>query len=125
MSRLNILVTGGGGFIGGHLVGSLIAQGHNVRSVDRKPFENWYQVHPTAENWVSDMQDLPEARKAVEGMDHVYNLAADMGGMGFIENNKALCMLSVLVSTHVLLAAKDAGVNRLFYSSSACVYAAD
>lgn len=125
MSSLKILVTGGGGFIGGHLVANLLAQGHQVRSVDIKPQDKWYQVHPNAENWSADMQDLAECRRAVEGMDHVYNLAADMGGMGFIENNKALCMLSVLVSTHVLLAAKDADVKRLFYSSSACVYAAD
>lgn len=120
-----VLVTGGGGFIGGHLVASLIADGYRVRSVDIKPFEEWYQRHPDADNQVLDVSLLPDAMQAVEGTRYVFNLAADMGGMGFIENNKALCMLSVLTSTHVLMAARDHGVERLFYSSSACVYAAD
>ncbi len=93
--------------------------------MDIKPLEQWYQRHPEAESWSGDVSLLDEARKATKGMDWVYNLAADMGGMGFIENNKALCMLSVLASTHVLLAARDSGVERLFYSSSACVYNAD
>ena len=120
-----VLVTGGGGFIGGHLVASLIADGYQVRSVDIKPFDEWYQRHPEADNRVLDVSLLPDAMSAVEGTRYVFNLAADMGGMGFIENNKALCMLSVLTSTHVLMAARDHGVERLFYSSSACVYAAD
>ena len=120
-----VLVTGGGGFIGGHLVASLIADGYQVRSVDIKPFDEWYQRHPEADNRVLDVSLLPDAMSAVEGPRYVFNLAADMGGMGFIENNKALCMLSVLTSTHVLMAARDHGVERLFYSSSACVYAAD
>ncbi|MEI2655121.1 MAG: NAD-dependent epimerase/dehydratase family protein [Microthrixaceae bacterium] len=120
-----VLVTGGGGFIGGHLVASLIADGYQVRSVDIKPFDEWYQRHPEADNRVLDVSLLPDAMSAVEGTRYVFNLAADMGGMGFIENNKALCMLSVLTSTHVLMAAHDHGVERLFYSSSACVYAAD
>ena len=119
-----VLVTGGGGFIGGHLVASLIADGYQVRSVDIKPFDEWYQRHPEADNRVLDVSLLPDAMSAVEGTRYVFNLAADMGGMGFIENNKALCMLSVLTSTHVLMAARDHGVERLFYSSSACVYAA-
>jgi nucleoside-diphosphate-sugar epimerase len=123
MSSKHILVTGGGGFIGGHLAKDLIAQGHKVRVADIKPADLWYQVHSEAENVPNcDLKDLANCRKVVEGVDVVYNLAADMGGMGFIENNKALCMLSVLTSTHVLLAAKDAGVDRFFYSSSACVY---
>jgi nucleoside-diphosphate-sugar epimerase len=125
LANKKVLVTGAGGFIGGHLVRDLIRKGYSVRAVDRKPFEGWYQRHPEAESWVGDVSLLDEARKATKGMDWVYNLAADMGGMGFIENNKALCMLSVLTSTHVLLAAKEAGVDRFFYSSSACVYNAD
>ncbi len=120
-----VTVTGAGGFIGGHLVKSLIADGNSVRAVDVKPMGEWYQIHSAAENLVRDCALLEAAHEVVEGADQVYNLAADMGGMGFIENNKALCMLSVLGSTHMLQAAKDAGVGRFFYSSSACVYAAD
>ncbi|MEO1065191.1 MAG: NAD-dependent epimerase/dehydratase family protein [Actinomycetota bacterium] len=120
-----ILVAGGGGFIGGHLVLDLLEQGHEVRSVDAKPTDRWYQLHPDADNQVLDLQLLEHARSAVEGVDRVYNLAADMGGMGFIENNKALCMLSVLINTHLLQASQDAGVGRFFFASSACVYAAD
>jgi nucleoside-diphosphate-sugar epimerase len=122
MSKQSVLVTGAGGFIGGHLVKDLLAQGFTVRAVDRKPAELWYQRFDEAESYTADMSLLEDARKATEGMDIVYNLAADMGGMGFIELNKALCMLSVLTSTHVLMGAKEAGVKRFFYSSSACVY---
>jgi nucleoside-diphosphate-sugar epimerase len=122
---VDAVVTGGGGFIGGHLVRDLLEQGKSVRSVDVKPFAEWYQVHPDAENIQADMSLLPDARSAVDGAGVVYNLAADMGGMGFIENNKAACMLSVLTSTHVLMAARESGVQRYFYSSSACVYAAE
>ncbi|HET7735966.1 MAG TPA: NAD-dependent epimerase/dehydratase family protein [Nocardioidaceae bacterium] len=120
-----VLVAGGGGFIGGHLVADLLAQGHRVRSIDVKPTSEWYQVHPGAENIVDDLSLLPAARAGVAGVDEVYMLAADMGGMGFIENNKAACMLSVLTSTHMLQASHEAGVGRYFYASSACVYAAD
>lgn len=119
------LVTGGGGFIGGHLVKALLADGLRVRSVDIKPMNDWYQVHGDADNLVLDLGEKDACYKAVDGVSVVYNLAADMGGMGFIENNKALCMLSVLESTHMLMAARDAKVDRFFYSSSACVYAAD
>lgn len=121
----SILVTGAGGFIGGHLVADLLKKGHRVRAVDQKPLTDWWQKHPEAESLQLDMKDLAHCRKAVAGCEDVYNLAADMGGMGFIELNKALCMLSVLTSTHVLVAAREAGVKRVFYSSSACVYAAD
>ncbi|MCW5774869.1 MAG: NAD-dependent epimerase/dehydratase family protein [Phycisphaeraceae bacterium] len=121
-----IVVTGGGGFIGGWLVRHFLEQGHtNVRSVDIKPLDEWYQVHDGVDNVVADLKDLGNCRRACAGAADVYQLAADMGGMGFIENNKALCMLSVLINTHMLLAAEDAGVKRFFYSSSACVYNAD
>jgi GDP-D-mannose 3',5'-epimerase len=120
-----IVVTGGGGFIGGHLVADLLAEGHKVRSVDKKPLEEWYQVNDGAENLQLDVQELDACRTALAGSIAVYNLAADMGGMGFIENNKALCMLSVLINTHLLQAANEGDVERFFFSSSACVYAAD
>jgi len=119
-----ILVAGGGGFIGGHLVADLLSQGKRVRAVDAKPMSEWHQVFDEVENLVCDLSDLGNCRRVTDGATQVYQLAADMGGMGFIENNKALCMLSVLPSTHMLMAARDAGVERLFYSSSACVYAA-
>lgn len=122
---VDVLVAGGGGFIGGHLVADLLAQGKTVRSVDVKPLDEWYQVHPDAQNAVADLSLLSDAEAATKGAREVYMLAADMGGMGFIENNKALCMLTVLTSTHMLQAAQKYDVERYFYSSSACVYAAD
>jgi GDP-D-mannose 3', 5'-epimerase len=123
MSR--VVVTGAGGFIGGHLVARLREDGvEQIRAVDRVPVEDWYQRFDDVENCCADLQEKESCRAATEGMDVVYNLAADMGGMGFIEKNKALCMLSVLISTHMLDAAHHAGVQRFFYSSSACVYAA-
>lgn len=127
MAYRTALVAGGGGFIGGHLVKTLLEDPAVLRvvSVDRKPSEDWYQVHDEADNRVADLKDLDACRDACEGVTDVYNLAADMGGMGFIENNKALCMLSVLINTHLLMAARDAGVERFFYASSACVYNAD
>jgi GDP-D-mannose 3',5'-epimerase len=125
MSQKNIIVAGGGGFIGGHLVGALLKQGHNVRSVDRKGFDGWYQVHEAADNVVGDLQGLDACLAACDGMDECYQLAADMGGMGFIENNKALCMLSVLINTHMVMAASEQKLSSFFYSSSACVYNAE
>jgi GDP-D-mannose 3', 5'-epimerase len=122
------LVAGAGGMIGGHLVERLLGEGMDVRAIDIKGLEGWWQVHPAAENVAGrfgDLRDLHTCRSAVLGMDWVFNLAADMGGMGFIEHHKADCMLSVLVSTNMLVAARDAQVDRFFYSSSACVYAAD
>ena len=119
---MGVLVTGAGGFIGGHLVQHLLADGETVRAVDVKPLEEWYQVHSDAENVVGDCSDASMAHKLAIGADDIFNLAADMGGMGFIENNKAECMLSVLTSTNMLVAARDAGTQRFFYSSSACVY---
>lgn len=120
-----VVICGGGGFIGGHLVAYLRARTHQVRSVDIKPFEEWCQIDPNVDNRRLDLRLADECRQAVAGMDTVYNLACDMGGMGFIENNKALCMISVLINTHLLMAARDAGVERFFYASSACVYNAD
>ncbi|WP_332644796.1 NAD-dependent epimerase/dehydratase family protein [Aeromicrobium sp.] len=121
----DVLVTGAGGFIGGHLVADLLKQGKSVRGVDVKPQEEWYQVHADAENVVADCADMTDAHKIAKDTTEIYNLAADMGGMGFIENNKAECMLSVLTSTNMLVAARDAKTQRFFYSSSACVYAGD
>jgi nucleoside-diphosphate-sugar epimerase len=121
-----ILVTGAGGFIGGHLIAAFRRQGlRNLRAVDIKPLEQWEQRFDGVENLVLDLRLKDACERAVAGAAHVYNLAADMGGMGFIENNKALCMLSVLINTHMLQAALKAGVGRYFYSSSACVYNAD
>jgi GDP-D-mannose 3', 5'-epimerase len=120
---LLVVVAGGGGFIGGHLVAELRRRGHrNIRSVDIKPFDEWYQLFDDAENLQLDLREKDACITACRGVAEVYQLAADMGGMGFIENNKCLCMISVLINTHMLLAAKDAGVKRFFYSSSACVY---
>jgi len=121
-----ITVTGAGGFIGGHLVSDLRHLGHKrIRAVDIKPFEEWYQCFEDVENIVADLNLKDNCYRAAEGASQIYNLAANMGGMGFIENNKALCMLSVLINTQMLQAAQACGVAKFFYSSSACVYNAD
>jgi len=125
MSRVQPLITvaGAGGFIGGALVADLRAKGHTrIRAIDIKPFDHWYQKFDDVESHTLDLSLLDNCRIAAEGAHTIYNLAADMGGMGFIENNKALCMLSVLTNTHMLLAAQEAGAERFFFSSSACVY---
>ena len=109
-----ILVTGAGGFIGGQLVRDLERQNFEVRAVDRKPLKNWYYVSSTAENLVLDLKEMGSCRLATNGATLVYNLAADMGGMGFIEHNKALCMLSVLNNTHLLMASQEAALNVTF-----------
>ncbi len=120
------VVAGAGGFIGGHLVAALLRQGQGpIRAIDSKPIDSWWQTFPEVENHQGDLREIEACRAALKGAARVYNLAADMGGMGFIENNKALCMLSVLINTHLLMAAREEGVERFFYSSSACVYAAD
>lgn len=120
-----IVVAGAGGFIGGHLVNELIKKGNNVRAVDIKPLNQWYQISKDADNLVLDLRLRENCYRAVNGNNEVFNLAADMGGMGFIENNKAACMISVLINTHLLIAAKDCGIDRYFYASSACVYNGD
>jgi GDP-D-mannose 3',5'-epimerase len=120
------VVCGAGGFIGGHLVKSLLANGVDViRAVDIKPLDEWYQVSRDVESLSLDLKDKANCLTAAEDASVVFQLAADMGGMGFIENNKALCMLSVLTNTHMLMAAREKGVERFFYSSSACVYNAE
>ena len=124
-----ILITGAGGFIGGHLCQYFIDKGIPVRAVDIKPFNEWYQVHDKCENISKDLKIYENCLESIQGTTEVYNLACDMGGMGFIENNKALCMFSVLINTNLLYAIQkynnhnDSGkVDRYFYSSSACVY---
>jgi GDP-D-mannose 3', 5'-epimerase len=121
-----IVVTGAGGFIGGALVAALrVASGCSIRAVDVKPLQHWYQCFDDVENVSLDLNLKENCEIAVHGATEVYNLAANMGGMGFIEQNKALCMLSVLINTHMLQAALKHGVRRYFYSSSACVYNGD
>jgi nucleoside-diphosphate-sugar epimerase len=121
-----VLVTGAGGFIGGNLVASLRAQGYKrIRAVDIKPLDHWYQRFGDVENLSLDLNEKQNCETSAKGARDIYNLAANMGGMGFIEKNKALCMLSVLINTHMLQAALKYRVARFFYSSSACVYNGD
>src|SRR5262245_42469943 len=111
-----VLVTGAGGFIGGHLVKVLQERGHTkIRAVDVKPLAEWYQKIPGVDNQMGDLSLLDACRKAAKGVRMIYNVAADMGGMGFIETHKAECMLSVLINTHMLMAAKEAGTERFFF----------
>jgi len=117
-----IVVTGGGGFIGGHLVASLRKAHLNIRAVDIKPQSEWFQTFDDVECRKLDLREREACRAAVNGASDVYNLAADMGGMGFIEHNKTRCMLSVLINTHMLMAAAESQVARYFFASSACVY---
>ena len=125
-SKELVLVTGAGGFIGGALISSLRSRAvRHIRGVDVKPLDQWYQRFHDVENLSLDLNLKENCETAARGATDIYNLAANMGGMGFIEHNKALCMLSVLINTHMLQAAVDARVKRFFYSSSACVYNAD
>lgn len=120
-----IVVTGAGGFIAGALVEHFKNEGYtNIRAVDKKPFDEWYHFLPEVDNRKLDLQEKNACFETCEGAQYIYNLAADMGGMGFIEHNKALCMLSSLINTHMLVAAKHYNAKRFFFSSSACVYAA-
>jgi GDP-D-mannose 3', 5'-epimerase len=118
-----ILVAGAGGFIGGWLVRDLLNSGFtNIVAVDSKDFSDWYQIFDESTNQILDLRDSQNCSKAMQGVNVVYNLAADMGGMGFIENNKALCMLSVLINTNLINLSKSQNVSKYFFASSACVY---
>ena len=119
-----VVVAGAGGFIGGHLAAELAERGARVRAADVKPIPTWCQTSPRMQKFHLDLRDKNACYQLLDGADAVFNLAADMGGMGFIENNKAACMLSVLINTHLLMASRDVGIERFFFSSSACVYAA-
>jgi GDP-D-mannose 3',5'-epimerase len=121
-----ILVAGAGGFIGGSLVRYLRDKGFSrVRAVDKKPLNDWYQRTPGAENLCLDLSREENCRRACEGAVEVYQLAADMGGMGFIERFRIECLRSILINTHMIEAAYRAGADRYFFSSSACVYNTD
>jgi GDP-D-mannose 3',5'-epimerase len=118
-----ILIVGAGGFIGGHIVKRLLKDGNSIVAVDIKPKEYWFQDFVNAENHYSmDMKDMINCRKVAKNIDYVFNMACNMGGMGFIENNKAECMQSVLINTNLLIASKENNVKRYFFSSSACAY---
>ena len=120
-----IVFCGAGGFIGGHLVAEYRRRGYkNLRAVDIKPFSEWHQRFPDVDNLQLDLSNYESCLIALAGATWVYNHAADMGGMGYIETHKANCMLSVLINTHLLMAAKEHKLNRFFFASSACVYAA-
>jgi GDP-D-mannose 3',5'-epimerase len=122
-SSKKVLVAGAGGFIGGWVIKDLLKQGYtNVRGVDIKPLVDWYQKFDNVENLSLDLKDPVNTLAATNEIEDVYNLAADMGGMGFIENNKALCMMSVLTNTNLLEASRLNGVEKYFFASSACVY---
>ena len=121
----NILVTGAGGFIGGHLVKRLLKDGYNVVGADIKPLDYWFQKFDKAKNFSMDLNDYNNCLSVTKNIDGVFNLACNMGGMGFIQNNKADCMLSVLINTNLLRASKINSVIKFLYSSSACIYNTD
>ena len=119
------LVCGAGGFIGGHLVSDLLNDGHEVVAADVKPKEYWFQLFDEAQNYSLDLKEIDNCIKVSKSVDYIFNMACNMGGMGFIENNKAECMLSVLINTNLLRASISNNVKKYFFSSSACVYNAD
>ncbi|HLX68003.1 MAG TPA: NAD-dependent epimerase/dehydratase family protein [Verrucomicrobiae bacterium] len=118
-----IVISGGGGFIGGNLALYFKNKGFTrVRAVDKKPLYEWYLTVPEVENISLDVSNEANCHRVCEGAVEVYNLAADMGGMGFIERFRVECLRSILINTHMIEAAYRAGARRYFYSSSACVY---
>ena len=122
---MKILVCGAGGFIGGHLVRSLLEDGHEVVCADIKPLENWFQIFKSNKNFSLDLKEYENCLEVSKNVDFIYNMACNMGGMGFIENNKAECMLSVLINTNLLRSCLINKVKKYFFSSSACVYNID
>lgn len=119
------LICGGGGFIGGHIAKRLLNEGHEVRCVDIKPMDLWFQKHDNVDNISLDLQSFENCKIAVKNQEYVINMACNMGGIGFIEWNKAKCMLSVLINTHLLMACKDEDIKKYFFSSTACAYNTD
>ena len=118
-----LLIAGAGGFIGGALVRYFLDRGFtNIRAVDKKPLPQWYQVHDGVESLCLNLENEANCKRSVEGAVEVYNLAADMGGMGFIERFRIMCLRSILINTHLIEQAWQAGCRRYFYSSSACAY---
>ena len=114
-----ILIVGAGGFIGGHLVNRLLNDGNSIIACDIKPKEYWFQDFENSENYYSiDMKDITNCKKVTKGVDYVFNMACNMGGMGFIENNKAECMQSVLINTNLLIACKEDKVSKYFFIPS-------
>jgi nucleoside-diphosphate-sugar epimerase len=122
MIKNKYLICGAGGFIGGHLVKSLMDEGHEVVCADVKPKHLWFQLFDENENYSLDLKEYENCLKVSKNVDYIYNMACNMGGMGFIENNKAECMLSVLINTNLLRSSIINNVKKYFFSSSACVY---
>ena len=119
---MKFLICGAGGFIGGHLTNKLMQEGHEVVCADVKPLEYWFQIFDKNKNYSLDLKEYENCLKVTKDVDYIYNMACNMGGMGFIENNKAECMLSVLINTNLLRACLVSKVKKYFFSSSACVY---
>ncbi len=120
--KKKILICGAGGFIGGHLVGSFLKEDYDIVCADVKPFHNWFQYFENCKNFSLDLKDYNNCLKITKDIDYIFNMACNMGGMGFIENNKTECMLSVLINTNLLRSSVENSIKKYFFSSSACVY---
>ena len=119
---MKCLIAGAGGFIGGHLMKRLQLDGHEIICADIKPISSWFQVSNKNKNVSLDLKDFKNCLQVCDGVDYIFNLACNMGGMGYIENNKAECMLSVLINTNLLRAGLQNKISKYYFSSSACVY---